>query len=246
MTPTEPQIALWVEEAKTNSQAADRFIQQYLGFIKSELAKFLHTSPDFGHEDELSIAMFAFYEAILGYQRGRGAFLPYASRAIKNRLIDYYRREKRHERQISLNQPYGDEEEGGELLHILPEEKNPLEESVHREATQAEIEEFRCQLEQFGIHFSAVADNSPRQQRTLNACQRALSFARENPELLEQLLRTKKLPLKELAQGAGVERKTLERHRDYLMAILLAFTNGYEIIRGHLCRLYPAEKGGEP
>ena len=41
----------------------------------------------------------------------------------------------------------------------------------------------------------------------------------------------------ELARGANVERKTLERHRKYLVAMLLAFTNGFEIIRGHLCRL---------
>ena len=49
----------------------------------------------------------------------------------------------------------------------------------------------------------------------------------------------------ELAAGSGVEKKTLERHRKYLVAILLAFTNGYEIIRGHLCQLAPAKGGSE-
>ena len=49
--------------------------------------------------------------------------------------------------------------------------------------------------------------------------------------------------MNELALGSGTERKTLERHRKYLVAILLAFTNGYTIIRGHLCQLAPA-KGG--
>ena len=49
--------------------------------------------------------------------------------------------------------------------------------------------------------------------------------------------------LNELALGSGAERKTLERHRKYLVAILLAFTNGYEIIRGHLCQI-GSERGG--
>ena len=88
-----------------------------------------------------------------------------------------------------------------------------------------------------------MADNCPRQSRTLTACRRVLDFARANPELLERVERTGKLPMAELAAGSGVEKKTLERHRKYLVAILLAFTNGYAIIRGHLCQLAPA-KGG--
>ena len=46
--------------------------------------------------------------------------------------------------------------------------------------------------------------------------------------------RSGKLPIAELASGAGAERKTLERHRKYMVALLLIYTNGYEIIRGHL------------
>ena len=56
----------------------------------------------------------------------------------------------------------------------------------------------------------------------------------EHPELLEELLKTKKLPIARLVSGSGVDRKTIERHRKYLVALLLIYTNGYEIIRGHL------------
>ena len=34
-----------------------------------------------------------------------------------------------------------------------------------------------------------------------------------------------------------MERKTLERHRKYMVALLLIHTNGYEIIRGHLTQV---------
>ena len=47
-----------------------------MGFIRSETVKFLHTAPENGHEDELSIAMLAFYEAVLAYEKSRGAFCP--------------------------------------------------------------------------------------------------------------------------------------------------------------------------
>ena len=89
-----------------------------------------------------------------------------------------------------------------------------------------------------------MADNCPKQQRTLEACRQAVRYAREHPELLEELLRTKKLPLARLCEGSGAARKTLERHRKYITALLLIYTNGYEIIRGHICQML-APQGGE-
>ena len=43
--------------------------------------------------------------------------------------------------------------------------------------------------------------------------------------------------LNNLKSLSKTDKKTMERHRKYLVAVLLAFTNGYEIIRGHLYHL---------
>lgn len=231
-----------VDRAKKDPQAADSLIQQYMGFIRSETVKFTHAAPKNGHEDELSIAMLAFYEAILSYEKGKGPFLAYAARAVKNRLIDYYRKEKRHGNVISLDAPAGGDTDG-QLLDALPDQRHDMDALALREASQKEIREFGGQLEGLGISFSDVADNCPRQSRTLAACRRALDYARANPDLLERLVQSGRLPVNELAQGSGTDRKTLERHRKYLVAVLLAFTNGYEMIRGHLCQIGPV-KGG--
>lgn len=63
-----------------------------------------------------------------------------------------------------------------------------------RDATRAEIEELARQMKEFGVDLSDVADNCPKQQRTLDACRKALQYARENPELLDDLLKTKDCP----------------------------------------------------
>ena len=39
-------------------------------------------------------------------------------------------------------------------------------------------------MQEFGVSLSDVADNCPKQQRTLGACRRALEYAKENPELV--------------------------------------------------------------
>lgn len=175
-----------VYAAKENVRAADDLIRSYLPFIKAETAKFLKRPPIEGQDDELSIAMMAFHEAIGGYSRTRGSFLKYAAMLIRSRLVDYSRREQRHSRVISLDAPIG--EEDTTLGETLADDRDPHEETASRDATRAEIEELTRQMQEFGVSLSDVADNCPRQQRTLDACRKALQYARENPELLDDLL----------------------------------------------------------
>lgn len=232
------QIISQVYKAKKDSHAADELIQAYMPFIKSETARFLNRPPD-KSDDELSIAMFAFYESIQNYSKLRGSFLKFAALHIKNRLIDNYRKEKRNKGQISLDVS---DDEKQDLKDTIRDEHDKYQENELREATQQEIAELSAQMQDFGVSMTDVAENSPRQRRTLEICQRAVQYARNNPEILEDFLRTKRVPLAKLAEGANVERKSLERHRRYLVAVLLICTNGYEIMRGHIMQVL---KGGE-
>lgn len=227
------QLISRVYQAKTDSQKADLLISDYMPFIRSETAKFLKRAPE-PSDDELSIAMFAFYEAISSYAEARGAFLSFAALQIKNRLIDNYRRERRNFGQISLDTP---DEDQNSLLETIPDTHDVYEEAEIREATRAEIAELSAQMLDFGVSMHDVADNSPQQERTLVTCQKAIAYARSHPDILADFLRTKRVPLGKLAKGAGVERKSLERHRRYLVAVLLICTNGYEILRGHIMQV---------
>ena len=131
------------------------------------------------------------------------------------------------------------------MLDTIPDTVDHGSDYAVRTASRREIQEFSEKLAQFGLTFSDVADNCPRQERTFAACRRVLDFARTQPELLKRVEDTGKLPMGELSAGSGTDRKTMERHRKYLVAILLAFTNGYEIIRGHLCQVGPKRGGDE-
>ena len=226
--------------AKKDPRKADELIRSYIPFIRSEAAKCISrvcTEQD----DEYSIALIAFHEAILGYERERGAFLGYASMLIKSRIIDYQRREARHQGQVSIYAESGEDDRT--ILDEMADGRDHYEEAVNLEATKQEIAELSAVMARFGVSFSDVADHSPRQERTLEACTRAIRWAAGDELLLEELLRTGKLPMARLVQGSGAERKTLERHRKYILAMLLIQTNGYEIIRGHLRHVFKG-KGG--
>lgn len=233
------QLVQAVSGAKEDNEKADALIRQYIPFIRSEASKFtgrLCTESD----DAFSIAMIAFHEAILGYSRERGAFLPYAATLIRSRLTDEYRRQQRHQGHLSLDAPAQEGEPP--LLEQIADSRDYYAESCALEATRQEIAELSAVMSRFGVCFADVADHTPRQDRTMRTCLRAIRYAMEHRELLDQLLQTGKLPMRTLVQESGCDRKTLERHRKYILVMLLIQTNGYEIIRGHIRRVW--KEGG--
>ncbi len=216
--------------AQSDPKAADALIEQYLPFIKAEVSRFLSSSVH-GGEDELSIAMFAFYEALISYSPKKGSFFSLAKTAIRNRLIDNVRKEKVEE--ISLQETLPGSEDMT-LEETLESKENEIEKFHSRTVAQEEIAEFTEVLEEYGLTLSDIASSTPKQDRTLLSCMHVLEYALKNTTIFDQLILTKKLPLTAILEGCKVEKKTLERHRKYIVAILLAYTNGFEIIRGHL------------
>ena len=220
-----------IELAKADIDHADTLIRQYMPFIRSETAKFLHVPASSANDDQLSIAMLAFHEAIRTYSMLRGNFLKYAALVIQSRLKSHAISLKRHDH-VSMDAPMKESEH---TLHDVIGEEENIDSS--RLATQSEIEELENQLHMFGLTLTDVTENCPRQKRSLDRCKKAIAYAIDHNELLDELVKSRKLPLKALCEGSGVDRKTLERHRKYVMAMLLIYTNGYEIIRGHLVHM---------
>lgn len=231
-----------VYQAKGNSLKADSLIYDYLPFIKSVASKATGKSIN-DSSDELSIAMIGFHQAIESYSKLKGSFLKYAALIMKNRLIDYYRSEKKHQDQISLETPIY--EEDLTLMDTLEDENNQFDSLDIRNATREEILELSKQLLDYGLSLTDIADNSPKQNRTLNSCKEVISYVKARPEIIDEVLKSKKLPLAKLSLATGVEKKTLERHRKYLMALIIIYSNGYEIIRGHLKQVLNIKKEGE-
>ena len=178
----EHEIVAMVAAARGDSLAADELVRRFLPFIRSETAKVIRRGVS-DSDDELSVAMMAFHEAVLAYERLRGAFLPFAARAIRSRIIDFHRREQRHRGQLSLHEKNEDDRELADTLDVGTD---PISERTDRTAARQEIAHFALGLSEFGLSLTDIADNCPKQARTLSACHRALDYARGNPELLEQ------------------------------------------------------------
>ena len=229
---SEYQIVKEVMRAKNDLDLADAFIEKYLPFIKKEVYKFTDSYVD-DNCDELSIAMIAFHEAIRAYDKEKGSFIKFASLLIRNRLIDFTRSEQKHHLDISLDMPLNDDE-NQTLEDVIASDFDLNETVIRKSSTIDEITEFNNKLSEFNIDLKDVAEECPRQIRTIETCRKILLYAIEHREILERMLSKHYLPMLKIAKECDVSIKTIERHRKYIIAILLIQTNGYIILRDHI------------
>ena len=96
-----PDRNLSVMEARADEKSMNRFIQENKRFI---MASAYHAVNHFVTEsdDEWSIALIAFHEAVRTYDESRGDFRAFVSLVIRRRLLDYLRSEGRHSAEISV------------------------------------------------------------------------------------------------------------------------------------------------
>lgn len=132
----------------------------------------------------------------------QGLFLNYADILIRSRVIDYGRKELRHRGSTLYEENDGDNRS---LLNTLADKNDVFEEMVTRRATQQEIKELSAVMRKFNVSFADAADNCPKQERTMEACVAAIKYATDNPLILDELLRIKKLQLAKLGYAVVLD-----------------------------------------
>ncbi|HHU69095.1 MAG TPA: RNA polymerase sigma-I factor, partial [Thermoanaerobacterales bacterium] len=84
-------------QSKNNPYVRNSFIHENREFILQFSSFVCKRQLDWTNDDELSVAIIAFNEAIDSYNISLGKdFINYAKIVIKNRLIDYFRKESKH------------------------------------------------------------------------------------------------------------------------------------------------------
>ncbi|MBQ3416700.1 MAG: hypothetical protein IJH32_02580 [Ruminococcus sp.] len=176
-------------------------------------------------DDEWSIALCAFSKAIDVYAEDKGNFLPFAQMLIKRALVDWYRKQKNVLSEVPVaphileggGEP--DEDIDGVYFSVIKASKEKSDNSLKEEILSA-----NDMLMQYGFRFFDLTECSPQQDRTRSECAVAIRYMLDQypPELLEELKRKHKLPVKSLAEGSGVSKKTIDRYRKYLiMAVII-------------------------
>lgn len=222
-----------VENAKKNKGELNELIQEYKPFIASTLQKRTGKYLDYGYDDELTIGMMAFKEAVEAYDKSKGKFLNLAKQVITFRAIDYYRKNQKLKDTIYLQENY--EIENGDIGAVIL--NRAIEEYEHKninEMRRLEILEYKKELKEWGIEFVELVKASPKQQRLKRTYEDIAQFIVQDQNMLNKLITIKRLPLKEIENNMLINRKKLERGRIYIIALVIATIGDYELIREYI------------
>lgn len=218
-----------------DAEARNQLIADYTPFVLKIASQSSGRYLRPGIDEEISVALLAFNEAITAYDQSKGAFLSFAQTVIKRRLVDYYRRGRARQKEVLLSELEAPAEDGGAptavLDHLAESMWNLAQDEDNR---RMEIAEYGSLLEVFGLSFHELVRVAPRHD---DARQRAITIARtvaHHPEFREHLLKRHELPMQKLMHQGDYSRKTLERHRKYIIAVALILIHEFPYLEAYL------------
>lgn len=218
-------------KAKSDKAYLEEFINEFEVFI-------LHTAHKGAGkyvskmDDQWSVALSAFHEAIQAYDFEKGSFLSFAETVIRRRLYDDNRKWSRYDCEIPIDS-YTIENEMEDNFAVKREVMTKFT-ILQSTDSKMEIEAITGTLREYGFSFFDLVKVSPKAQKTKIACAKAILYLCQNPILLTEMQMSKNLPLKVIEKKCDVPRKVLERHRKYIIAGAEIISGDYPILSEYL------------
>ncbi len=209
-------LNLLVSELKSNNnkEKINQLIENYKPFIICTVSDLKNEYIQVENDEEYSIGLLAFAEAIDRYDISKGSFLSFASLVISSRVKSFLDRKNKYVHQ-SLDE-----------LGYTVLDKTSAEELALRE----EILAFEQELSKFNIDFEDLIEVSPKHRDTrATAIDIGVKTSGEE-DLVNHLYQKKRLPVTKIAQRFLVSIKIVKRSKMFITSVVVAIVNGYSVI----------------
>lgn len=228
-----------LNEQVTLAQAGDEeirnhLLKQYQPFIAKNVSEVCKRYIDQNRDDEFSIGLMAFNEAIDSFSSSRGSsFLSFARLVIKRKVIDFIRNEQRHLLAASLDEDYENDEQMENPSEITAA-KEQYERQTEAWYRREEIKDFQIKLKQYKLSFKELTDVSPQHRDARESAIRVARLIYEDEALREKVLKKGRLPIKDLVDRVDVSKKTLERNRKFILAMVIILSEEYVYLQDYI------------
>lgn len=232
-----------VRKAQQDEKYLNQFIIENRRFIRSIASKatgrFITES-----DDEWSVALIAFHEAVRSYDETKGSFKSFAALVIRRRVADYIISQSRHQSEIYMEPEAMDgnlEEDNITSFQLEVQEKSAeISERQDSTAMRDEIEAVQQLLKKYGFSFFDLTECSPKAEKTRSVCAKAVGTLLNNPALFHRMQDSRNLPMKELLKISGLPKKVVERHRRYIIAAAEILNGEYPLLKEYMAYIREA------
>lgn len=217
-------------------QARDDLIRDYTPFILKTASSCVRKYVILGTDDEASVALSAFNEAIDAFKSARPGFLAFSATVIKRRLVDYYRKQARHrEIPFSTMNPYDGDNHSQWDPSCLTYSAQDWQDCVER---RDDIENWKEALKGFGLTLGQVIRSTPKHRDARKRAMIMASIIAGNDGLRSKFYATRQIPADELLslmpEKDRVSRKTVDRQKVYIAAVAIAMSGDYPSLEDFL------------
>ncbi len=179
---------------------------------------------------EFSVALQAFNEAIDTYDTAKNAgFSSFSNLVVNRRIIDYMRSMGKYKNEYP--ETYFEKDGESKVLDI-PDQAQQIQ--LRDVEIQEEILKFSRDLQSFGISYPDLDRISPKHKETRLLCASMAKMLIDSTQLTDRLLAGRRLPVAELCAYFNLSRKTVERHRKYIITLCLVMVSDMEVIKSYL------------
>lgn len=207
---------------RSNYQCENQFIEEHLPFIIKSISKVTKRYVSIENDEEFSIGVLAFHEAMKKYSEDKGPFLPFANLVISSRIKNYLLKENKHRLDSSLESL---KEEG---IEFSEEVINPIEDRNH---LKEEIESLKLYMKEFNFDFEDLIDDAPKHKKTReNAINLSEKVSKEKP-LLDFMYEKKRLPIKRISLQFNVTEKIIKGSKKFIITVIIIFDKNYRNLK---------------
>ncbi len=190
---------------ENSNDLVERHLPYIIRTVSSVTGKYVSVE----HDEEFTVALNAFAEAVERYNSERGSFLSYAGLVIRSRLLTYLKEEKSPDT-ISLDSLM---EQG-----IEPEISCESESDLHDE-----IQRYQLELEKFGLSLDTMVEYSPKHRNTRETSILVAEQASRDETIVADTYRKRKLPIRHVAVLCHVTEKIVKTSKHFILGTMLVF-----------------------
>lgn len=211
-----------MDENRIKDTDINILIEEHIPFIIKTINKLTNRYVSLENDEEFSVSLLAFNEAVQKYNSEKGPFLPFAQLVITSRLKNYFNKENKNRYNLSIETL---EEEGIQLREEL---LNPIEDKTR---LIEEIDLLKEELNLFGFTLEDLADEAPKHSDTRNNALKLSQKVSDDKLLTDFMYIKRRLPIKQISLKYSVTEKVIKGSKKFIITGIIIFYKNFRNLK---------------